>query len=102
MNKNQTNKLYDIYQPLFNQYGPKAGIERSDEEIRGDIIQAFESSTQLDPREIIVEVKNGVVTLSGVVNSEEERLVAENYAQNTIGVVDVHNELQTRQNNQII
>ncbi|MCL6518535.1 MAG: BON domain-containing protein [Armatimonadetes bacterium] len=97
MNKNQINKLYDIHQPLFTQYGPKAGIERSDEEIRGDIIQAFESSPQLDPREIIVEVKNGVVTLSGIVNSEKELLVAKNYALSTPGVVDVHSELQTRQ-----
>ncbi len=97
MNENRKNKIFGVPPPLFSRYGLKAGIERSDEEIRVDLVRALSSHTRLDPSEIIIEVRNGVITLSGVVNSEDERMIAEHEALRTTGVVDVHNELQTRQ-----
>jgi NhaA family Na+:H+ antiporter len=52
---------------------------------------------QVDPPLHIV-VENGHVTLTGVVNSEVERRVAETIARSTFGVFSVHNKLRLDRN----
>jgi BON domain-containing protein len=41
-----------------------------------------------------VEVKDGEVTLSGMMNKIEEKLTAELITRNVLGVKDVHNEIE--------
>lgn len=66
---------------------------RLDSHIRGDVIAALTDDPVTDVVDIEVSVKDGVVTLSGAVDSAVERSVAEQLAQGVAGVVDVRNLL---------
>lgn len=52
---------------------------------------------EVNPFEIDVDAVDGVVTLGGMVDSEEERAEAEKLARRTEGVVEVVNNLQVGQ-----
>ncbi|WP_285441917.1 BON domain-containing protein [Candidatus Jettenia sp. AMX1] len=71
-------------------------VDKSDEEIR----KAVEDTFLYDPRvasiNIHIEVKDGVVTLSGMVDDLHAKRVAEQDAKNTIGVRVVKNFLKVR------
>ena len=80
----------------YGPYGARPGVERPDEEIRADILRSLESDPWVDPSGINVRVEQGVVTLSGEVDSAIAKRAAEDDAWNKPGVVDVHNNLQIR------
>ncbi len=65
-----------------------------------DIQHAVHAALTQDPRVVTfnptVEVKNGVVTLTGVVNNLKAKHAAEQDAQNTVGVRRVKNYLKVR------
>jgi osmotically-inducible protein OsmY len=71
-------------------------VMKSDEEVE----RAVEDAFLYDPRVLSfnpdVEVSNGVVTLSGVVDNLEAKRAAERDAENTVGVVHVRNHLRVR------
>jgi osmotically-inducible protein OsmY len=80
----------------YGPYGARPGVERPDEDIRSDITAAILADKRVDPANLLVSVREGVAFLSGMVGTNEQRGAAEEDAFDTPGVVDVHNELQTR------
>jgi len=75
--------------------GPK-GYNRSDDRIREDICEALRHDAQIDASEIEVEVNQGVVSLSGTVESRQIRRAAEELIENIAGVSDVQNKLTAK------
>lgn len=80
-------------------YGRRPGMERPDEEIRSEVLETLINNPYIDPSNIQVYVNDGVVMLSGVVDTEEAWQVAEEDVWDIPGIVDVHNELQIMQMN---
>ena len=59
---------------------------RSDEEIRKDVLAELKWDARVQPNDIGVAVKNGVVTLTGWVDSYIKRWAAEEAAHRVRGV----------------
>lgn len=68
-------------------------VLRSDSEIRADVKQALVTDPATDAYEIEVRVKDNVVTLSGSVNSWQERKLSGKVAMGVKGVKALHNDL---------
>jgi hypothetical protein len=67
---------------------------RSDERIREDVCDRLAVSHEVDPSEIEVTVSSGEVTLTGIVSNRQMKFVAEEIADDVVGVHDVHNQLR--------
>lgn len=67
--------------------------EIADQHIAGAITSALERNAYADPEKVEVEVRNGVVTLSGAVPNLMVYRAAVDVARHTAGVVDVVNRL---------
>ena len=103
-------KPADLYERISKVRGVQAivdGLEVlppgiHDERLRRGIARALFGHPQFDrylgpaPRMSII-VRNGYVTLKGVVFDQADRILAESIARRTYGVVRVTNELETRQ-----
>lgn len=74
----------------------KEQIEAKDEEIKKNVEQALGQRADLKNASIRVEVKNGVVRLTGSVPDETERLTAAMTARSTPGVRSVREELEVK------
>jgi osmotically-inducible protein OsmY len=68
-------------------------LNRLDSHIRGDIISELVLDPVTESFEVDVDVEDGVVTLTGKVDSYVERTVAEEVAEKVSGVTDVKNLL---------
>jgi len=75
--------------------GPK-GYKRSDERIREDVSERLAQQDELDPSDLEVRVANGEVTLTGTVRSRHEKFLAEEIADEVLGVNDVHVQVRVR------
>ncbi len=75
--------------------GPR-GYQRSDERILEDVNERLTWHGELDATDIVVDVDEGVVTLTGEVNSRREKRIAEDTAESVPGVWDVDNQLKIR------
>ena len=75
--------------------GPK-GYRRSDERIREEVCDRLTTSPDIDASDIEVHVANGIVTLSGSVDSRHEKRIADYIADDAVGVDDVDNRLKVR------
>lgn len=64
-----------------------------DQEIAEDIESALERNLYVVAEDVTVEVDTGVVTLTGTVPTYHAHAEAYNAAMNTLGVVEVHNNL---------
>lgn len=69
---------------------------RNDEEIRDDIIAELEWDPKIESTEIGVTVKEGAVSLMGVVGSYAEKLAAEQAAKRVRGVRAIAEEIKVR------
>jgi osmotically-inducible protein OsmY len=69
---------------------------RSDSEIKRDVEDELRWDPDIDPTDIAVAVKNGVVTLSGFVKSYSDKWEAERDAKRVAGVLGVANDLEVR------
>jgi len=69
---------------------------KSDEEIKQALKEAFFYDPRLSPFNLTVSVENGVVTLSGQVHNLKAKQVAEQDANNTVGVWMVKSHLKVR------
>lgn len=69
----------------------------SDRWITTKIFSKIAADPQLNPLNLDIDTSDGVVTLSGLVKSPENRAEAEKLARDTYGVRDVINELRVRQ-----
>lgn len=70
---------------------PAGGVP--DEDIRKDIEDTLSRNTLIDTRGIDVQVEEGIVTLRGPVDDYLTYRTAEEIANYTSGVIDVHNEM---------
>jgi osmotically-inducible protein OsmY len=59
---------------------------KSDSQIQKDVLDELKRDPILNSAEIGVRAKNGVVTLSGIVDSYSKKLAAENDARKIAGV----------------
>jgi osmotically-inducible protein OsmY len=69
---------------------------RSDSDIKRDVEQELRWAPNVDPTDIAVAIKNGVVTLTGFVRSYAQKLAAERAAKRVAGVVGLANDLEVR------
>jgi len=69
---------------------------RTDEEVQKDVLAEFKWDARLSPNEIGVTVNEGVVTLTGWVDSYTKRWAAEEAAYRVRGVKAVANDIEVR------
>ena len=94
------NRPYDIAYAryYYGTYGPYSSrVARGDEEITSDIRNRLTWDSWVNADQINIDVKNGVVTLTGDVDSAVEKRAAGDDAWDTVGVIDVNNLLHVRQ-----
>lgn len=77
--------------------GPK-GYQRSDEKIKDDLEDNLYNDSYLDASDMEVQVEEGVVTLSGSVDSKWAKRRSEDMAEVISGVKDVKNNLSVNKN----
>lgn len=68
----------------------------TDEQIQREVLAELKWDSRLQPNEIGVAVKDGVVTLTGTVDSFVKKWAAENAAQRVRGVQAVANDIEVR------
>jgi len=69
---------------------------RTDEQIQRDVFAELKWDARVMPNEIGVSVKNGIVTLTGWVNTYSKRWAAEDAAHRVRGVVAVVNDIEVK------
>ena len=69
---------------------------RTDEEIRADVLEELKWDSRVQSNEIGVAVKDGIVTLTGWVDSYLKKIVAEEAAHRVRGVKAVANDIEVR------
>lgn len=78
-------------------YGPYYGrLARSDADIDADVRSRLIDDSWVDAEQVNTAVHDGVVTLSGEVDSVVEKRAAGDDAWDTLGVADVSNRLRVR------
>jgi len=88
---------YETTRPQYAGRGPK-GYKRPDARIHEEICDRMTDDAGLDASEIVVEVNDGEVTLSGSIMSRDQKRRAEDVAAQTSGVRDVTNQLRVTAN----
>lgn len=67
--------------------------KKSDSQIQQDVLQELRWDPRVDAAEVGVQVKDGVVTLTGEIGSLAKRLAAREAAHRVAGVLDVADDL---------
>ena len=62
---------------------------KTDQEVQQDVFREFRWDSRVDQTEVGVEVDEGIVTLTGTVDSYAKKLAAREAAHRVIGVLDV-------------
>jgi osmotically-inducible protein OsmY len=78
---------------VVNQLVVKCPHIMSDQEIANNVRSALDSHADITKETIVVSVERGIVSLSGSVGSQWERIVAEDVARSAKGVNDINNYL---------
>ena len=73
--------------------GPK-GYQRTDERIREDLSDTLMADDRIDASDIEVAVKDGEVTLTGTVDDRQSKRLAEDLAEQVMGVREVMNQIR--------
>src|SRR5256884_3007462 len=73
-----------------------ATMTRSDEQIQREVLEELKWDARVQPNEVGVAVKDGVVTLTGWVDSYAKKWAAEQAAHRVRGVVAVANDIEIR------
>jgi osmotically-inducible protein OsmY len=71
-------------------------LAKTDQEIQQDVFRELRWDSRVKQTEIGVEVDNGVVTLTGNVDSYAKKLAAREAAHRVIGVLDVADDIQAK------
>lgn len=82
----------------FSGVGPK-GYKRSDEKIYEEVCEVLMQHRAIDASNIVVKISEGLVNLSGKVNSRFEKKLAEEIIEPLSGVKDIQNELSVMRGN---
>src|SRR5258707_8208120 len=69
---------------------------RTDEQIQADVLEELKWDSRVKPNEIGVAVKDGIVTLTGWVDSYLKKMAAEQVAHRVNGVLAVANDIEVR------
>jgi osmotically-inducible protein OsmY len=69
---------------------------KSDQEIQRDVYQELRWDSRVDQTEIGVGVDDGIVTLTGTVDSYAKKLAAREAAHRVLGVLDVADDIQVK------
>ena len=69
---------------------------RTDQEIQADVLEELKWDSRVQPNEIGVMVKDGIVTLTGWVDSYMKKIAAEEAAHRVRGVKAVANDIEVR------
>jgi len=69
---------------------------RTDEELQADVLEELKWDTRVQPNEVGVEVKDGIVTLTGWVDSYMKKMAAEEAAHRVRGIKAVANDIEVR------
>lgn len=69
---------------------------KTDREIHQDVFRELRWDSRVDPTQIGVEVDNGVVTLTGTVDSYAKKLAAKEATHRVIGVLDLADDIQVK------
>jgi osmotically-inducible protein OsmY len=69
---------------------------KTDSQIKADVLNELKWDPAVDETEVGVQVSNGIVTLSGSINSYAKKLAAVNAAHRVYGVLDVVDELRVK------
>ena len=69
---------------------------KTDQEIQQDVFRELRWDSRVDQTEIGVEVDNGIVTLTGTVDSYGKKMAAWEVAHRVIGVLDVADDIQVK------
>jgi osmotically-inducible protein OsmY len=69
---------------------------RPDNEIKRDVEDELKWDPDIDPTDIAVTAKSGVVTLAGFVKSYGQKFAAERAAKRVAGVIGIANDLEVR------
>jgi osmotically-inducible protein OsmY len=78
---------------VVNRITVKPGVNRSDEELKKFVESALFLDPATDSYEVTVKAENGVVTLTGTVDSWQERQLSAIVAKGVSGVTDVKNDI---------
>lgn len=79
----------------FEGVGPK-GYKRSDDRIEEDVCNILLKDRNIDAHDIEVHVHNGLVILSGTVQSRIDRIEAEMAIEGVAGVEDIQNDIKLK------
>ena len=80
----------------YEWYDEEPSDERSDMEIKQDLLDQIRSGAHAEQYDIDVDVKKGVVILTGTAATTIAKRVAGDDAWDTRGVTDVSNQIQVR------
>ena len=75
---------------------PVATLTKTDEQLQHDVLDELKWDAQVQPNEIGVSVKDGIVTLFGFVDSYLKKWSAEEAAHRVAGVKAVANEIEVK------
>jgi hypothetical protein len=75
--------------------GPK-GYTRSDDRIKEDVCERLSDDYLVDASDVTIDVRQGVVTLSGTVDSRQLKHRIEDLVETSSGVKDIENRLTVR------
>ena len=68
----------------------------SDKQVRQAILDVFQWDPRIEARHVGLLVEQGVVTLTGIVESEDERIAAEEAVHHVAGVRLLQDEIEVR------
>jgi osmotically-inducible protein OsmY len=71
-------------------------IKKTDSEIQQDVLHELKWDTRVEETDVGVEVDNGIVTLTGTVDSWAKRMAAQEAAHRVRGVLDVANDIEVK------
>jgi osmotically-inducible protein OsmY len=88
----------DKFDREYGQHGGKGpkNYKRADSRIHEEVCDALAADAHIDASEIEVNVKDGIVTLTGTVSERSMKRAAEDCAEQVKGVTDVRNEITTQ------
>lgn len=78
--------------------GPRSWV-KSDERLHELVCDVLTAAPDVDPTDVEVTVKGGVVTLSGSVPSRRMKRITADTVEAIRGVMDVHNNIEVRPSN---
>jgi len=70
--------------------------KKSDLEVQQDVLNELAWDTRVEPTEVGVEVRGGIVTLTGTMSSWAQKIAAEEAAHRVSGVLDVANDITVK------